>query len=81
MKYVEQDYEMLRKEKKEFKNNIKKFLENFIESGIDCVKVVDDEKLYYNNNDLNRVLSLTIKRNDFKIKSFLFNGEVYLKRK
>lgn len=81
MKYFEQDYEMLRKEKKEFKNNIKKFLENFIESGIDCVKVVDDEKLYYNNNDLNRVLSLTIKRNDFKIKSFLFNGEVYLKRK
>ena len=81
MKYFEQDYEMLRKEKKEFKNNIKKFLENFIESGIDCVKVVDDEKLYYNNNDLNRVLSLTIKRNDFKIKSLLFNGEVYLKRK
>lgn len=79
MKYFEQDYEMLRKEKKEFKNNIKKFLENFIESGIDCVKVVDDEKLYYNNNDLNRVLSLAIKRNDFKIKSFLFNGEVYLK--
>ena len=81
MKYFEQDYEMLRKEKKEFKNNIKKFLENFIESGIDCVKVVDDEKLYYNNNDLNRALSQSIERNNFKIKSFLFNGEVYLKRK
>ena len=81
MKYFEQDYEMLKKEKKEFRNNIKKFLEDFIESGIYCVKVIDDEKLYYNNNDLNRVLSLTIKRNDFKIKSFLFNGEVYLKRK
>ena len=81
MKYFEQDYEMLRKQKKENKNNVKKFLESFIESGIYCVKVIDDEKLYYNNNDLNRVLSLTIKRNDFKIKSFLFNGEVYLKRK
>ena len=81
MKYLEQDYEMLRKQKKEFKNNIKKFLENFIESGIDCVKVVDDEKLYYNNNDLNRALSQSIERNNFKIKSFLFNGEVYLKRK
>ena len=81
MKYFEQDYEMLRKQKKENKNNVKKFLESFIESGIYCVKVVDDEKLYYNNNDLNRVLSLTIKRNDFKVKCFMFNGEVYLKRK
>ena len=81
MKYFEQDYEMLRKQKKENKNNVKKFLESFIESGIHCVKVVDDEKLYYNNNDLNRVLSLTIKRNDFKVKCFMFNGEVYLKRK
>ena len=81
MKYFEQDYEMLRKQKKKNKNNVKKFLESFIESGIYCVKVVDDENLYYNNKDLNRVLSLAIKSNDFKIKSFLFNGEVYLKRK
>ena len=81
MKYFEQDYEMLRKQKKENKNNVKKFLKSFIESGIDCVKVVDDEKLYYNNNDLNRALSQSIERNNFKIKSFLFNGEVYLKRK
>lgn len=81
MKYFEQDYEMLRKQKKEYKNNVKKFLESFIESGIYCVKVVDDEKLYYNNNDLNRALSQSIERNNFKIKSFLFNGEVYLKRK
>ena len=49
MKYFEQDYEMLRKQKKENKNNVKKFLESFIESGIYCVKVVDDEKLCYNN--------------------------------
>lgn len=81
MKYLEQDYEMLRKEKRERKSQVKKFLESFIESGIHCVKVIDDEKLYYNNNDLNRVLSLSIKRNDFKIKCFMFNGEVYLKRK
>ena len=81
MKYFEQDYEMLRKQKKESKNNVKKFLESFIESGIYCVKVVDDERLYYNNNDLNRALSQSIERNNFKIKSFLFNGEVYLKRK
>ena len=81
MKYFEQDYEMLRKQKKENKNNVKKFLESFIESGIYCVKVVDDERLYYNNNDLNRALSQSIERNNFKIKSFLFNGEVYLKRK
>ena len=81
MKYLEQDYEMLKKEKRERKVQVKKFLESFIESGIYCAKVVDDEKLYYNNNDLNRVLSQTIERNKYKIKSFMFNGEVYLKRK
>ena len=81
MKYLEQDYEILRKEKRERKSQVKKFLESFIESGINCVKVIDDEKLYYNNNDLNRVLLQTIKRNEFKIKCFMFNGEVYLKRK
>ena len=81
MKYLEQDYEMLKKEKREKNKQVKKFLESFIESGIHCVKVIDDEKLYYNNNDLNRVLALTIKRNEFKVKSFMFNGEVYLKRK
>lgn len=81
MKYLEQDYEMLKKDKRERKSQVKKFLESFIESGIHCVKVIDDEKLYYNNNDLNRVLSLTIERNDFKVKCFMFNGEVYLKRK
>ena len=45
MKYLEQDYEMLRKEKRERKSQVKKFLESFIESGIHCVKVIDDEKL------------------------------------
>lgn len=81
MLFKEQDYEELRKEKKEYNRAIKKFIETFLESGYDCVEVIDDEGIYNNNNDFRNVLVQCIKRNSFNAKAFMLNGKVYLKRK
>lgn len=81
MTFKEQDYDELRKVKKEINKGIKKFIESFIESGYYCVEVEDEERIYNNNNDLRTTLYNSIKRNNFNVKVFMLNGRVYLKRK
>ena len=80
MLFEERNYDELKREKKEQNKNLKKFIEKFLESGIYCVEVTDDEKLYNNNNDLRNVLSKCIKREQFDAKAFMLNGKVYLRR-
>ena len=46
MLFEERNYDELKREKKEQNKNLKKFIEKFLESGIYCVEVTDDEKLY-----------------------------------
>lgn len=81
MTFKEQDYDELRKVRKEINKGVKKFIESFIESGYYCVEVEDEDRIYNNNNDLRTALYHSIKRNDFNIKVFMLNGKVYLKRK
>ena len=81
MTFKEQDYDELRKVKKEINKGIKKFIESFIESVYYCVEVEDEERVYNNNNDLRITLYNSIKRNNFNVKVFMLNGKVYLKRK
>ena len=80
MLFEERNYDELKKEKREQNRNLKNFIEKFLESGIYCVEVNDDEKLYNNNNDLRNVLSKCIKREQFDAKAFMLNGKVYLRR-
>lgn len=80
MLFEERNYDELKREKKEQNKNLKKFIEKFLESGIYCVEVTDDEKLYNNNNDLRNVLQKCIKREQFDVKVFMLNGRVYLRR-
>lgn len=81
MLFIERNFDELKKEKKERNKDLKKFIEKFLDSGIYCVEVNDDERIYNNNNDLRNVLHHCIKAEQFDVKVFMLNGNVYLRRK
>ena len=86
MEMLPVNYDDLKQVKNKERFMIGKFFELFIESGHECVKVVDDENHYNNNNDLSAAFRMVLKQLDngkYKdiIKIFMLNGEVYLKRK
>ena len=78
------NYEELEREPYAKKKEASILLESFLRSGFDCAEVIDEEHLYYNNNDLNRTINqFLIREEDIgsQVKSFMLNGKVYLKRK
>ena len=86
MEMIPVNYDELKRIKKDETGQVTKFIEMFVESCIECVEVVDVENCYNNNNDLNTALRGAIKRGkdnkfDEKVKTFMLNGKVYLKRK
>lgn len=82
MQLVPVEFDKIKKKSKKRSKTVKLMIESFINSGNDCCKVVDEENLYYHNNDLCRAIKQSIKDHDFdSVKAFLANGEVYLKRK
>ena len=79
-------YDELNKIKKGETFRVTKFIEDFVNSGCYCCKVVDDEKNYNNNNDISSALRTCLSSENNKhlkeqVKVFMLNGEVYLKRK
>lgn len=63
-------------------NSLVLLLDSICKSDAKCVKVIDDEGQYNNNNDLARGISQCIDRCGYKniLKSFMLNGEVYIKK-
>lgn len=74
--------EILCKTYKKRSNSIVLLLNSICESDAKCVKVIDDECQYNNNNDLARSISQYIDRCGYKnsLKLFMLNGEVYIKK-
>ena len=79
------DYEELKKQRKDYNNECEGIIKLFFKFGFKCVEVIDNENHYNNNNDLACAFRSYIKRDKTglkdKVKVFMLNGKVYLKRK
>lgn len=81
MQLVPVDFNQIKKQNRGRSKSVKLMVEAFVNSGSDCCRVIDEEKLYHNNNDLCRAIKQSLKNHEVTcVKAFLANGEVYLKR-
>lgn len=85
MKIVDVNEEELKKKAKKGRNKeIENLLLDYMAYGYSCVQVIDEDNFYNNENDLYSSIRSQLKRNEMlkeKIKVFMLNGNVYLKRK
>lgn len=84
MKMVDVNFDELEKMRKGKNKEIKFLLLDFMADNHNCVQVVDEDKFYNNENDLYSSIRCHLKKNEMlreKVKVFMLNGNVYLKRK
>ena len=74
MKFVETTKEAILavKARKEKNTKLKEELRKFLESGVDCALVIDEEGHYNNNNDLRRAIQTCINLNNLPLIVFMF---------
>lgn len=82
MKFERVEYNSLRKIKRKMDERASLLISAIYSSNEKCVKIIDDENVYNNNNDLARVIAQRIENGPYKdkLKSFMVNGDVYVKR-
>lgn len=80
MRFVGVSEEEIYLEKRKKSTKMKKFVEEFLESGYKLARVYNDGE-YFNNNDVRRALQSVIELNNFPCRVFMTGGEVYLERK